>query len=478
MNVFRISVAQTWRRRFDAPTQFPRLLSTTRARRSSEDQLVGVKASVRAKADPTFTPRLTLFREFDLTGRVAVVSGANRGLGLEIAQALAEAGATVHCFDLPSTPSETWEASHEYIRRLQLPTARLNYACLDVTDQSATWNAVETASKASGNRLDICVAAAGIIHGACCLDYPTSEFSKVLDVNVRGVFHFAQAAARQMDQAEKGGSIVLIGSAAGSVATSDTEVVAYSASKAAVLQIARSMACELGRKRIRVNSISPGYVPTDLTSPFLDAIPTCKAEWSKQNPLGRLGRSDELRGVAVWLASDASTYCTGSEELNSLHMSGTDHQPPYVKTRENFDSKYVGECFCGQIKFEIANDPVDACYCHWLHGAPYQWAAIIHKDAVHFTEGIKGLTFYNSSEFVNEHKLPCKVLCSTCHSPLADEGRNMILVFPVAVHFKDGQVPDSFKPTYHMFYGSRVTDVVDGVPKFLGRRGEGPCKEK
>lgn len=107
-------------------------------------------------------------------------------------------------------------------------------------------------------------------------------------------------------------------------------MIAYQASKAAVLQMARSMACELGPKKIRVNTISPGvlviycwereshwyltgYIPTKLNESYLIGIEGLREKWSSENPLGRLGRPEEIRGVALWLASDASTFCTGSE---------------------------------------------------------------------------------------------------------------------------------------------------------------------
>lgn len=196
-----------------------RSFSTTRTHCLSEHP-VGVAASLRAKSDPSFIPRPTLLqKEFDLTGRVAVISGANRGLGLEMAQGLAEAGAIVHCFDLPARPDETWEAAAEYVKRIGHPTARLEYKSLDVTKQNAVWDAIEVVAESKERRLDVCVAAAGVIQGESCLDYTAIEFSKVLDVNINGAFYFAQASARQMVKRDRGGSIILVSSAAASVAT-------------------------------------------------------------------------------------------------------------------------------------------------------------------------------------------------------------------------------------------------------------------
>lgn len=177
---------------------------------------IGVQAALQAAADPTFQPRVTIQKEFDLTGRVAVVSGANRGLGLEMAEALCEAGAIVYCLDLTQTPGEEWRATQKYVSRLGLQKARLEYASVDVTDQKAVWSAVEKIADRE-QRMDICIAAAGILHGADCLEYPADEFQKVMNVNVNGVLHTAQAAGRQMAKFGLPGSITLIASMSGSI---------------------------------------------------------------------------------------------------------------------------------------------------------------------------------------------------------------------------------------------------------------------
>ncbi|GLB45182.1 putative enoyl-(Acyl carrier protein) reductase [Lyophyllum shimeji] len=174
------------------------------------------------------------------------------------------------------------------------------------------WKMAEEIAAKEG-RLDICVANAGIAHIAECLEYSAKDFQKVIDVNLNGVMFTAQAAGRQMVRLGTKGSIILTASISGSIANKGRHAIAYNTSKAAVLQIARSMACELGMKGIRVNSISPGYIETDLTRQYLETEPDLRAGWSSQNPLGRLGRPDELRGVALWLASQASSFCTGSD---------------------------------------------------------------------------------------------------------------------------------------------------------------------
>jgi len=277
---------------------------------------IGVAAAL-ASATPTRTALST----FSLIGRVALVTGGQRGIGLEIALALVEAGAIVYCLDLPKTPDENWFKVQQYASQLpSLGTAgsqgrslngRLEYISADVTNQTMMWAKAEDIVNAEG-RLDICVANAGVLRGAECLDYPADEFQQLIDVNVNGVLYTAQAAGRQMEKLSLPGSIIMIGSMSGSITNQAMHWTAYNTSKAAVIQMARSMACELGPKKIRVNSISPGYIYTDMTKAFLDSKPHLTAQWCSQNPLGRLGMPHELRGVALWLAGDGSTFCTGS----------------------------------------------------------------------------------------------------------------------------------------------------------------------
>ncbi|KAI0736866.1 sorbose reductase sou1 [Fomitopsis betulina] len=276
---------------------------------------VGVAAALEALPDQPAKP--TLFtHEFALTDRVALVSGANRGLGLEMAAALAEAGArTVYCVDLPKEPGPEWNKVKEYLARMPglEGKARLEYVSTDVTDQEAIWKVGEMIGDREG-RMDACIAAAGILKPHTdCLEYPAKQFQEVLSVNVNGVLFTAQAAGRQMRRFGNGGSITLIASMSGSITNKGEPWVSYNTSKSAVLQMARSMACELGVEHIRVNTLSPGHIYTHMTAQFVDKNPHLVDKWSDLNPMNRIGRPDELRGVVTWLASDASTFCTGSD---------------------------------------------------------------------------------------------------------------------------------------------------------------------
>jgi len=293
------------------------MASSKKAQSVSPLAPLGTEAAIKAKEDPNFVVRPKIFDEFALTDRVGLVSGGNRGLGLEMAIALAEAGArVVYCFDLPEEPSEEFKASREYVSKLG-NGSRLEYFCADVRNQELLWKKAEEIGDKE-QRFDFCIAAAGILKPQVeCLEYPEQVFREVMEVNTTGVLFTAQAAGRQMARFGRGGSIILIASMSGSITNRDHAWVSYNTSKSAVLQMGRSMACELGEQRIRVNTLSPGYIYTQMTAAFLNKEPHLLDKWSGMNPLGRIGRPDEMRGVVTWLASDASSFCTGSDILVS-----------------------------------------------------------------------------------------------------------------------------------------------------------------
>ncbi|CCO34895.1 hypothetical protein BN14_09005 [Rhizoctonia solani AG-1 IB] len=265
--------------------------------------LIGVPAALKAASDPSVLPERKIFDEFSLAGKVAVVTGGNQGLGLEIALAIAEAGAVVYVFDIAEHPGDHFTAAAEYIKKLG---GALNYFTVDVTQQKTVWDKFEAIGSIEG-RMDICFAAAGICETSPFLECEATNFQRIMDVNANGVLFAAQGAGRQMTRLGTPGSIILISSIAGSGMT----ITAYQASKAAVLQMGRSMAAELGPHKIRVNTISPGMMDTKLVKSTLDE--ETRTLLINRSTLGRIGRPEEIRGVAVWLASDASSFCTGSE---------------------------------------------------------------------------------------------------------------------------------------------------------------------
>ena len=143
---------------------------------------------------------------------------------------------------------------------------------------------------------------------------------------------------------------------------------------------------------------------------------------------------------------------------------------------DNFVAKYGASCQCNAVKYEVSSDPVDAKICHCkicqtLHGAPMQWAAIFHKRHVRFMAGFDHLVYYNSELDKHGRILPCKVSCAYCGSLIADEGRNMWLAFPSLFDFGiPPRIPEIFRPTCHIFYGMRVIDINDNLPKWSGHK--------
>jgi len=155
-------------------------------------------------------------------------------------------------------------------------------------------------------------------------------------------------------------------------------------------------------------------------------------------------------------------------------------RPPYSvhSDQSKFKALYEANCHCGKVKYQLSRqEPLDSKLCHCTtcqtqHAAPFQWAAIFHKEDINFSDGHHNLEWYDPTSKSIEHKLPCKVRCSYCHSPIMDEGRNMILLFPSLIHLKTDEDKHFFKPRCHMFYGQRVMDIPDGLPKWSGLSNE------
>jgi gluconate 5-dehydrogenase len=241
-------------------------------------------------------------RLFDLTGKVAVVTGGSRGLGLEIAHGLGEAGARVA---ITARRQEWLGPALQELKGVGITASAL--PC-DVAVDGEVERLAAAVQEQLG-AVDILVNAAGVSWGASAAEMPPERWRWVLDVNATGTFLCCQAFGRGM--LERGsGRIVNIASVAGLVgqAASVLDAVGYSASKGAVVALTRDLAAKWSPRGVGVNAVAPGFFPTRMTQALVDrAEPTLAAA----NPMGRLGRPDELKGVVLFLASAAAAYVTG-----------------------------------------------------------------------------------------------------------------------------------------------------------------------
>ncbi len=237
---------------------------------------------------------------FSLEGRVALVTGASRGIGAGIAKALAAAGADVAVHGNATPPEATCEA----VRALGRKAVAL---IGDMADAATPDRLVAETVKGLG-RLDIVVNNAGIIRRGPTVDTSDADWHAVIDVNLHGVFRLCRAAGRQMITAGRGGKIINIASLLSF--QGGLNVPAYAASKSAVAGLTREMSNEWAGKGINVNAIAPGYFRTDNTE-ALQKDETRNRQILERIPAGRWGETSDLAGAAVFLASKASDYVNG-----------------------------------------------------------------------------------------------------------------------------------------------------------------------
>jgi sorbose reductase len=239
---------------------------------------------------------------FDLSGKTALVTGASSGIGKKVAEAYLQAGAQVaiaarHSEDLAAVADELSPVGG----------AVLPIRC-DVTQPDQVAEMVNRVTTDLGG-VDIAVCNAGFVNATALLDMSPEEFQAIQDTNVTGVFLTAQAAARAMIGRAKGGVIITTASMSGHIINIPQQVGHYCTSKAAVIHLTKAMAVELAPHDIRVNSVSPGYIRTELVEPLAQY----HRLWESKIPLGRMGRPEELTGLYLYLASEASSYMTGSD---------------------------------------------------------------------------------------------------------------------------------------------------------------------
>ncbi|MCX4673836.1 SDR family oxidoreductase [Streptomyces sp. NBC_01433] len=236
---------------------------------------------------------------YDLTGRSAFVTGAASGIGRASAVLLAEAGATLHCADRDEKGlSETCDLITEFGG-----SARAHL--LDVTDRSQIKGAVTEAGA-----IDILVAVAGIMHTSSVLETADEDLDRVLSVNFKGVLYACQEVARGMIARSAPGSLITM--ASGAVDAASPGLLCYSAAKAAVVQLTRTLATELGPHSIRVNAVAPGWIRTPMTDRHdADQQHRAEAVMVRISPLGRVGEPQDVAHTVLHLASDASSFMTG-----------------------------------------------------------------------------------------------------------------------------------------------------------------------
>jgi NAD(P)-dependent dehydrogenase (short-subunit alcohol dehydrogenase family) len=249
-----------------------------------------------------------MYPPFDLTGRGVLVTGGNGGIGRGMARALLQAGATVAIWG--SNPDKTERARGGLVTDGADPGRVHAFVC-DVGDEAAVESTFEATVAALG-RVHACFANAGVSSkGAPLLEMTLAEFRRVQRVNVEGVFLTLRAAARHM-AGQGGGSLVATASTAAVEGAARNSH--YGASKGAVTAMVRALAVELARHRIRVNSILPGWIETEMTQRSFANEKFANAVLPRV-PARRWGTADDFGGIAVYLASDASGYATGEQFL-------------------------------------------------------------------------------------------------------------------------------------------------------------------
>ncbi|TLD38968.1 gb [Venturia nashicola] len=301
--------------------QFSRTDNTVEVKYPEEKDLPR-STPVQGRGGPHFKRTLA---SFSLDGKTAVVTGGARGLGLVMAQALAESGADVALVDLNKEEAQnSAEALMETFRRENPYSESYKYSQLDLRPPIITAHYSDVADPQSVDeclkeivhkhgKIDNLVTSAGFTENFDAIAYPYDRMKKLWGVNVDGTYLWSTGVAKHLMAREAQGSIVFIGSMSGAIVNVPQPQAPYNAAKAAVRHLAASLAVEWAHAGIRVNCISPGYMLTALTKKILDDNPALAKHWTSLIPVGKMGRPEDLMGAVTFLSSDASKYVTGAD---------------------------------------------------------------------------------------------------------------------------------------------------------------------
>lgn len=251
---------------------------------------------------------------FSLAGQTIAITGGGRGLGITLAIAVVEAGGHAACLDvLPSPAEKEWQHLQKIAKQSGLTAT---YGRCDITQESEVQSVleeIETRATSKSAPFSGIIACAGIQQKTPVVDYPVEDFTRMLNVNVTGTFLTAKHASRIFIKNGIKGSIVLIASMSGVIANRGLDCTAYNTSKAAVLQMCRSMAQEIGQHGIRINTLSPGYIRTAMTDALLEQSPEIEKTWMAGALLNRLGAPEDFKAPAVFLLAPGSSFMTGAD---------------------------------------------------------------------------------------------------------------------------------------------------------------------
>jgi NAD(P)-dependent dehydrogenase (short-subunit alcohol dehydrogenase family) len=243
-----------------------------------------------------------VFKLFDLSGQVALVTGGSRGLGLQIAEALGEAGAKVMLTSRKAADLE------EAVADLAAKGIDARWVAADASDPAQVQKVVDETRQRLGD-IDILVNNAGATWGAPAEDHPLEAWDKVMNLNIRSIFLFSQAVGKACMIPRKRGRIINVASIAGLSGSMDVEFIAYGTSKGAVVNFTRTLAGEWGEHGITVNALAPGFFPSKMTRGTLQSLGAEKL--AAGAPLRRIGDDDDLKGAALLFASAAGKHITG-----------------------------------------------------------------------------------------------------------------------------------------------------------------------